>query len=154
MSPEQAFGREMDHRTDLFSLGIVMYELLVGKSLFRAKTDAETLARVRAGAVPEFEKVCDVNPMLAKAMRKVLSREQEERFASAAEFRRAPVEYLRTVTPPIEAATLGNPCARSCRAPRSHLSRPPRPPRWPTSRPSASLRRRPRCSSRAHATGQ
>jgi serine/threonine-protein kinase len=107
MSPEQAFGRDMDHRTDLFSLGIVMYELLVGKSLFRAKTDAETLARVRAAAVPEFEKVCDVSPMLAKAMRRVLSREQDQRFASAAEFRRALVEYLRTITPPIEAATLG-----------------------------------------------
>jgi hypothetical protein len=45
--------------------------------------------------------------MLVKAMRKALSREAADRYATAAEFRRALVEYLRTVTPPVEAATLG-----------------------------------------------
>jgi len=53
MSPEQASGRPMDHRSDIFAAGVVLYELLVGHRLFQDPDPAEKLRKVRAAEVPD-----------------------------------------------------------------------------------------------------
>src|SRR5437660_845087 len=51
MAPEQATGRAIDHRVDIYATGIVLHELLTGRRLFRGETDLETLRRVAEPAI-------------------------------------------------------------------------------------------------------
>ena len=71
MSPEQASGDELDHRTDIFSLGIVLWELVTGVRLFSGKNEREILRKVRNAEVP---KVSDYNPNIPKPVEKIIER--------------------------------------------------------------------------------
>jgi serine/threonine-protein kinase len=84
MSPEQAEGRELDRRADLFALGAVLHEMLSGERLFRGDSDLAVLQRIRAGEVPPPSRANpDVPPALDQVVLRALARRREDRFDSA-----------------------------------------------------------------------
>lgn len=86
MSPEQAQFKETDQRSDIFSLGIVMYELLTGESLFKGDSIKASLDNVIASPIPAIEELCkDVPEMVKKILDKCLQRDLEKRYQTAGE---------------------------------------------------------------------
>src|SRR4051812_18936551 len=84
MSPEQAGARELDGRSDLFSLGTVLYEMLAGSNPFAAPTSFETARRVQASEYPPLELLrADAPRPLVEIVTKMLARGPDERFADA-----------------------------------------------------------------------
>jgi len=90
MSPEQASGSALDHRSDVFGVGTLLFELLTGRNPFRATNDLETLQRVQAAKVPPPSAVVpSVPPELDAICLKALARRPDSRFASAGDMQRA-----------------------------------------------------------------
>ena len=84
MSPEQANGEALDGRSDLFSVGIMLWELLVGRALFAGHTTQETLARVLFAPIPTPRSVRPELPDDVDAVvMQLLARERDDRFADA-----------------------------------------------------------------------
>jgi hypothetical protein len=86
MSPEQVLGREVDYRTDLFSLGVVLYNMAAGRLPFRGASATETMDRILHA---EPEAIRGINqgapPELERIVRKCLEKGQESRYQSAHE---------------------------------------------------------------------
>lgn len=91
MSSEQAGGaRDLDQRSDLFSIGTLLYEMLTGSHPFRAESELATIERVRTGKrVPIMEINPDVPPALAAILDRGLAVDRNERYPSASAFREA-----------------------------------------------------------------
>ena len=86
MSPEQARGRELDARTDLFSLGAVMYEMLCGRAPFEGSSDSELIAEViKTDPRPLHEVEPAVAVALSRVVAKSMSKDRELRYRSASE---------------------------------------------------------------------
>ena len=84
MSPEQASQGQVDARSDLFSLGVVLYELLSGVNPFRAASTFETLRRVQAAEVPPIELLRpDLPSALVQIVQTALHKDPAARFADA-----------------------------------------------------------------------
>ncbi len=85
LSPEQANGEPVDARSDIWSLGVVVYEMLAGTNPFAAPTVFETLRRVRAAEAPPLELARpDLPRELADILRRALAHKPADRYADAA----------------------------------------------------------------------
>src|SRR5271165_3529205 len=83
MSPEQVRGQEVDSRSDIFSFGLIVYEMLSGKSAFLRSTTADTMSAILREDPPELGTAAStVSPALDRVVRHCLEKEPGERFQS------------------------------------------------------------------------
>src|SRR6266511_379307 len=86
MSPEQARGQEADHRADIFSFGVILYEMLSGRRAFSGESAVEVMNAILKEETPEFgETNTKVSPQLEKIVRRCLEKQPERRFQSASD---------------------------------------------------------------------
>ncbi len=86
MSPEQASGKEIDHRSDIFSVGIILYELVTGRHLYTAEDSGQQLALAVDGRfVPARELDVSLPPLLHDILDKALARAPDDRYQTAGE---------------------------------------------------------------------
>ncbi len=110
MSPEQIRGEPVDHRTDVFSLGLVLYEMLAGKRAFNAGTTAEIMGAILRDEPPELPTT--VPPPVRLLIQSCLEKDREQRFASARDLA-VVLRALATGTQPVQ--TLPTPPPRKRR---------------------------------------
>ena len=95
MSPEQVIELPLDGRSDVFSVGVVLAELLTGRRLFAAPNELDVLLMVRDAKLGRFDKYgSDIESGLQTIVRKALKKPLDERWSSAAAFRDALAEWL------------------------------------------------------------
>jgi eukaryotic-like serine/threonine-protein kinase len=86
MSPEQVRGHEADHRSDIFSFGSILYEMLSGQRAFRRDTMAETMTAILKEEPPELSETnAKISLPLEKIIRRCLEKKPEGRFHSASD---------------------------------------------------------------------
>ncbi len=87
MSPEQTMGDKVDRRTDIFALGIVLWECICVKRLFKEETEGATLLRVRDAVVPKPRSIRPEIPAeLERIVMKALAKDRRHRYNTAEEF--------------------------------------------------------------------
>ena len=90
MAPEQAYGRPVDRRSDLYSLGVVLYELALGRRLFGGKTDAETIRNIMQHNIPAPRSIDPAFPTAyEEVLLALLTADPAQRFQSAGALERA-----------------------------------------------------------------
>jgi eukaryotic-like serine/threonine-protein kinase len=95
MSPEQAEGKETDHRSDIFSVGILLHEMLTGLRLFRTESDTATLEKVKLCDICEpIELNRKISPRLNQITLRALQRDPNNRFPDAKTMQLALAELL------------------------------------------------------------
>lgn len=102
MCPEQfRADKDLDHRADLWALGIVIFQMTTGKQPFLGEVYSEIMARILAGSAPRATLIApDLPPAIDGFFRKALARERQERFQSAREMAEALAEIARSWSEP------------------------------------------------------
>jgi serine/threonine-protein kinase len=84
LSPEAAMGQDVDARTDIFAVGIILWELLAGQRLFLGETDFQTVKKVQASVVPPISQINKKVPTeLERVIARALARDPSQRFPTA-----------------------------------------------------------------------
>ena len=86
MSPEQVRGKTVDHRTDIFAFGAILYEMLTGKRAFQRSTSAETMTAILNDDPPGISQLAPTTPPgLQRVVHRCLEKSPEQRFHSASD---------------------------------------------------------------------
>jgi serine/threonine-protein kinase len=95
LSPEAALGQPVDARTDVYALGIVLWEMLAGRRLYLGETDYQTVKMVQESKVPSLSRINpEVDAELERVIGKALERDVSARFQSARDFLDGLAHYL------------------------------------------------------------
>jgi serine/threonine-protein kinase len=106
LSPEQIMQMPLDRRSDIFSLGTTLWELLTGKRLFRRESDLDTVRAVQLGPIPDPRLVApEIPEELARIARTALERNREHRYPSAAHLAHELDEFVFGHTTPSDVAS-------------------------------------------------
>ncbi|HSC87186.1 MAG TPA: protein kinase [Polyangiaceae bacterium] len=106
MSPEQLSGEPVDRRSDVFSLGVMMWEALAGQKMWSGMSELQVMRALTEGNVPDLRGAQpEVDGVLRALVLRALARDPADRFQTADAFRAALDGYLSS-RPPIEASTL------------------------------------------------
>jgi serine/threonine-protein kinase len=104
MSPEQGLGKPLDRRSDIFSAGVVLYELSTGRRLFKRASAARTIEAVcREPVVPPSRVASGYPPALEAVVMRALAKDPAQRYATAADMRRDLLDVARELPNPVEA---------------------------------------------------
>jgi serine/threonine-protein kinase len=102
LSPEAALGKEVDHRTDIFAVGIILWEMLASRRLFLGDTDFATVKLVQQAVVPSIAQANNkVSPDLERIVAKALARDPAQRYQSARELALSLNDFLYRYGKPV-----------------------------------------------------
>lgn len=108
LAPEMTQGHAPDERTDIFSVGVVLWEALAGRNLFEGATDVDVFRSVRDADIPPLASVRhDLPPSVTSVVHTALSPKRETRYGAAREMARALANILRGVPEATDAYPLG-----------------------------------------------
>ncbi|MFZ5785852.1 MAG: protein kinase domain-containing protein, partial [Acidobacteriota bacterium] len=109
MSPEQAWGKDIDHRSDIFSLGLVLYEMATGRKAFAGDSELSILEQVRTPKlVPPRDIEPSIPPQVERLIFKTLKEQREERYETAGELAAEIDELMQNLRPAPSAPDLGS----------------------------------------------
>jgi serine/threonine-protein kinase len=104
LSPEAARGEDVDQRTDIFAVGIILWELLSGKRLFLGDSDFATVQQVQRATVPSLAAVRnDVPPELERILQRALAQDPKNRYETARDLGRDLTAFLYRFGRPVSA---------------------------------------------------
>ncbi len=108
MSPEQAWGKDLDHRSDIFSLGLVLYEMVTGRKAFAGDSELSVLEQVRSPRLTPPREVDPAVPAeLDTIIMKALREDRDTRYQTASSLASDLESVLQTARPAPGAAELG-----------------------------------------------
>ena len=106
MSPEQVRGKTVDHRTDIFAFGAILYEMLTGKRAFQRSTSAETMTAILNEDPPSISQIVQTtSPGLQRVVHRCLEKNPEQRFQSASDLAFALEALSESGSGPVVTAT-------------------------------------------------
>ncbi len=114
MAPEQLRGERVDRRTDVFAVGIVLWELFARRHLFKRETDFLTFQAITTDPIPDVAELRpDVPPELSWAIATALSRDRDQRFPSTRALGEALAQSVASIGGALSASQLSDEVARA-----------------------------------------